>query len=562
MKQCLVIFTLLMVASATVMGQSQLITGVVTAKPNCSTTFLPKGVDMKCPEIQQAQSAPYTPTDPAPRPEQPVVINNSSNQPNTLTPPIYRKPTNTTPTNTTPANTTPATPAENTTINSNPNGLKGQQIGSGTYVPAKNQPVVFTPKTKEAIEAEKEAATPPAKPAPITVTENYQYKTKDQTPVVDPLTPPPSFHYNKKLPPTTRSNNDNDLTASLNASNITNPKDLAASSGSLNDPSTDINAANANPYGIRVVRRVNKWNKPKVGTANNATTRNPTTGTTAPAYTNNTNPSTTKKQPFRYLPPATQQSASTPTTYNVPAAKNNYPAKKQWNNKAVDNTPPTTTTPTTTTPPINKSVATNTATPPPTNTLTPVIPVNNTRKTGVSNTAATPKQKHTTAQQPCNCPTDNLATNKGNNAEAGGSQHLNAVGPHPDYKIALMPDGKYQVTFSNNGSSVTVTQFGRIANIFIPSGGGATNPQYNYRGLLDNVGSLPLQYTYEGRVLSVGNTPLGYNYNGNISSIGNMPLSYNYNGTIDRIGNTTVQYDANNTVTGTNGANPNIGLKQ
>ena len=131
-----------------------------------------------------------------------------------------------------------------------------------------------------------------------------------------------------------------------------------------------------------------------------------------------------------------------------------------------------------------------------------------------------------------------------------------------DYKLNLTPDGKYTLTFFNNGGTVTITEFGRILSVTSPTSGQSTSPQYDYRGLLESVGNLPLQYTYEGRLLSVGSTTLGYNYNGNIQSIGNTSLYYNSNGTLDKVGNTKVQYDANSNVSGTSENNPVIALKQ
>jgi len=131
-----------------------------------------------------------------------------------------------------------------------------------------------------------------------------------------------------------------------------------------------------------------------------------------------------------------------------------------------------------------------------------------------------------------------------------------------DYKVEITADGKFTVTFYNNGSNIMVTSFGRIAGVSSPANGNNTTQQYDYRGLLQSVGGLPLQYTYEGRLQSVGNTNLGYNYNGNIQSIGNTPIYYNYNGTVDKIGNTRVVYDANGSVSGTNGANTMITIKQ
>jgi len=131
-----------------------------------------------------------------------------------------------------------------------------------------------------------------------------------------------------------------------------------------------------------------------------------------------------------------------------------------------------------------------------------------------------------------------------------------------DYKIEITTDGKFTVTFYNNGSNIVVTSFGRIAGVSTPASGSSITQQYDYRGLLQSVGGSPLQYTYEGRLQSVGSTNLSYNYNGNIQSIGNTPIYYNYNGTVDKIGNTKVVYDTNGSVSGTNGANPMITIKQ
>ncbi len=131
-----------------------------------------------------------------------------------------------------------------------------------------------------------------------------------------------------------------------------------------------------------------------------------------------------------------------------------------------------------------------------------------------------------------------------------------------DYKIEITTDGKFTVTFYNNGSNIVVTSFGRIAGVSSPASGTSIAQQYDYRGLLQSVGGSSLQYTYEGRLQSVGSTNLSYNYNGNIQSIGNTPIYYNYNGTVDKIGNTKVVYDTNGSVSGTNGANPMITIKQ
>ena len=146
-----------------------------------------------------------------------------------------------------------------------------------------------------------------------------------------------------------------------------------------------------------------------------------------------------------------------------------------------------------------------------------------------------------------------------NSINSNQAQQVSAS--NADYKLNVTPDGKYTLTFFNNGGTVTVTEFGRILSVTSPTSGGTT-PQYDYRGLLESVGNLPLQYTYEGRLLSVGSTVLGYNYNGNIQSIGNTSLYYNSNGTLDKVGNTKVQYDANGSVSSTSDANPIIALKQ
>ena len=131
-----------------------------------------------------------------------------------------------------------------------------------------------------------------------------------------------------------------------------------------------------------------------------------------------------------------------------------------------------------------------------------------------------------------------------------------------DYKIEITTDGKFTVTFYNNGSSIVVTSFGRIANVSSPASSTSIAQQYDYRGLLQSVGGTPLQYTYEGRLQSVGSTNLSYNYNGNIQSIGNTSIYYNFNGTLDKIGNTKVLYDPNGSVSGTSGADGMITIKQ
>ncbi len=181
----------------------------------------------------------------------------------------------------------------------------------------------------------------------------------------------------------------------------------------------------------------------------------------------------------------------------------------------------------------------------------------------VGNNTLTPsvraKSQPSQSEQNNNSITPSVITN--NNSTQLQEQQVTS-GIRPDYKINLGLDGKFTVTFFNNGGSVIITQFGRIASVSMPTSGGNVTPQYNYRGLLESVGNLPIQYTYEGRVQSVGNSNIGYNYNGNIQSIGNTQIAYNFNGTIDKIGNTKVNYDANGNVSGTSGTNPVIAMKQ
>jgi len=180
-----------------------------------------------------------------------------------------------------------------------------------------------------------------------------------------------------------------------------------------------------------------------------------------------------------------------------------------------------------------------------------------------SSTTLTPSIRTKTQPIPSEQNNNSLTPNVNTNNNSSQSQEQqNTSGIRPDYKINLGVDGKFTVTFFNNGGSVIITQFGRIASVSMPTSGGNVTPQYNYRGLLESVGNLPIQYTYEGRVQSVGNSNIGYNYNGNIQSIGNTQIVYNYNGTIDKIGNTKVNYDANGNVSGTSGANPVIAMKQ
>ncbi len=123
------------------------------------------------------------------------------------------------------------------------------------------------------------------------------------------------------------------------------------------------------------------------------------------------------------------------------------------------------------------------------------------------------------------------------------SQTVVASNTKTDYKFYLTPSGKFNIAFDAMGSSVSVTSFGRVNDFAVPSTSANVKPTYNYRGLLDGVGSLPLQYNYEGRVAAVGATELSYNYNGAIDKVGNTPIYYNPNGTVDKIGNSKISYD-------------------
>ncbi len=129
------------------------------------------------------------------------------------------------------------------------------------------------------------------------------------------------------------------------------------------------------------------------------------------------------------------------------------------------------------------------------------------------------------------------------------SNNTNTISGRTDYKFYMSPNGKYTIVFNAAGSSVTVTSFGRVNDFAMPSDGGSGKPSYNYKGLIDAVGSLPLQYNYEGRVSAVGAMPLTYNYNGAIEKVGDTPITYNYNGTVDKIGNSKISYDYQGNIT-------------
>jgi hypothetical protein len=130
-----------------------------------------------------------------------------------------------------------------------------------------------------------------------------------------------------------------------------------------------------------------------------------------------------------------------------------------------------------------------------------------------------------------------------------------------DYKFYVDPNGKYNIVFYGNGSSVTVTSFGRVIDYTLPSSSSVAKPTNNYKGLIESVGNLPLQYTYEGRVASVGSSNISYNYDGAVDKVGNTPIYYNYNGSIDKIGNSKVSYNEKGTINSMD-KNPMILVKQ
>ena len=191
------------------------------------------------------------------------------------------------------------------------------------------------------------------------------------------------------------------------------------------------------------------------------------------------------------------------------------------------------------------------------------VGIGNNSNNSIASVNNTPVSRNTSAQPTQSLtPPINRNGNAVNESVNYNSSTQESVTQRSDYKVEITTDGKFSVTFYNNGSNITVTSFGRIAGVNTPASGASITQQYDYRGLLQSIGGLPLQYTYEGRLQSVGSTNLSYNYNGNIQSIGNTPVYYNYNGTVDKIGNTRVIYDANGSVSGTSGANSMITIKQ
>ena len=171
--------------------------------------------------------------------------------------------------------------------------------------------------------------------------------------------------------------------------------------------------------------------------------------------------------------------------------------------------------------------------------------------------------KQSTIPQQNNASTGNIKPVEDNNIFSDNNQQQvladnNAIN---DYKFFVSSNGKYNIVFYGNGSSVTVTSFGRVIDYTLPSSASITKPTSNYNGLIESVGNLPLQYTYEGRVASVGSSNISYNYDGVVDKVGNTRIYYNYNGSIDKIGNSKVSYNEKGTINSMD-KNPMILVKQ
>ena len=502
MKQVVGILFLLFTLKLAATGQSRVLVGTLSSKPNTSMTILPNNVQNKSPEEQKDDSALFNPRYVPPPPVDSSALNvvntnntassnNTSNtqnqnvetvdyqykapnpQPlvdgnggNSLTPSInYR--------NKKPTTYKPAAPANTNNTTST--------IDESTYQ-------YKTPDAKPVVGNgyKARAYTPPA-PANTNNTTStdpaYEYKTPDAEPLVDngykklryPIrtkrTPVASKYYAPKQ-------NDGFPKTAM----VTDPMALAATENYGNAPVKKISSKQS-----KWTPKKKRWTTPIADSAVTAAAKKPVYKWVNPKY--KMKPVVAYNANDYYVAPVSQ-----PATYTVPVVS----APQQGG-------------------------------------LTPTIKLRS--KSGnpsVSTNSSTVSQPQQT--------TNTTYT------------------PPADYKINLTTDGKYTVSFFNNGSSINVTQFGRISGVTSQTSTNTTS-QYDYRGMLQSVGTLSLQYTYEGRLQSVGNTALGYNYNGNIESIGGTPLSYNYNGTIDRIGNTKVLYDANNNVSGTSNSNPAVVVK-
>ncbi len=436
MKQIVGILFLLFTLKLTATGQSRILTGTLSSKPNSSMTILPNNVQTKTPEIQKDDSALFNPR--------------------------Y----------------VPPPPVDSSAYN----------VGNTNYNAGQNQ-------SSETV---------------------YQYKTQNSQPVLERgNTLTPSINFNNKKTATPSYNN------SAGQVNTTSTEDTYQYKTPNAQPLVDYGVKKTVHYPIRT-KKVNGQSAASKQSGNLATT-DMVTDPTELAATENYGNAPVKKTYNKWAPKT--------KTWTKPAANTTAVVNKtvynKWANPQQKNGVAQVQRQTTYTAPVVSA--------PSQGGLTPTIKVksrpNNPVITSNPTTVSQPQQTTTTTYN-----------------------------PPADYKINLTTDGKYTVSFFNNGSSINVTQFGRISGVTSPTSNNTTS-QYDYRGMLQSVGTLPLQYTYEGRLQSVGNTLLGYNYNGNIESIGGTPLSYNYNGTIDKIGNTKVLYDANNNVSGTSNNNPAISIK-
>lgn len=614
-------------------GQSQLIKDSIAAKPKCPVTVSPKEAVYGCPLVPPASETaqmpvdrdPYPPKDEKPYPPIKTVVL-----------PVKDK--------------GKSQEAQEPPVRQSNNGLKAQIIPKGIYMPGTRNPVVFAPKKDDAELAEGETGTKdvPGPSAMDTGLTDYQYHQNNGYPSVEgqeQLTPSPSFHYIKKLPPrkpvatkvADTSQKQPQTIVYANAPQLQpkqpikvknprlqpidrqqKPRYVPTEPSSVGTASTEENQDRGkvvgNPYGYSFITA--PASKPKPQKQPNATVeaKKGTVQSGPRTYGYGIDPNAQKAVPPPRLSVPTPRSGGVDPTNAAPtvakpkwvdtatiykpgrrwvwnkkknAPKGNAQAPSTRNDIASDpvkpSENPSATGPLPKHPEGPKKPTAAIQRGPPvtdggigpaqqqdTEPLTPPVIV---KKTPAKQTVVIPrypppttvKPKRTVhaAQQPCVCPpvAGQIPTQDparpATTAPPMTAPPRQAL-PRSEYKVNLLPDGKYNLTFLNNGATLTVTPFGRIASVSL----GQNPPQYNYRGLLESLGGLPLQYTYEGRLLSVGGTVLGYNYNGNIESVGNMPLLYNYNGTIDKIGNAKVNYDANGNVSGTSGNNPVIAQKQ
>ncbi|MFP5040260.1 hypothetical protein [Parasediminibacterium sp. JCM 36343] len=603
-------------------SQSQVVTGAVAAKPKCATTYSPGNVQTTCPELLpkiDSTIIPAAQTDNAYTPQGTTTTVNETYQYKTKAPQPYvdgKKGRNVKSDNTYQYNTDASKPVfdGNSTTTTSEGTYQYKTRAPQPYVDGKKGRSKTT-NSGDTYQYNSNTAQPVVDGSSTTTTseDTYQYKTRASQPYVDgnngtSLTPPASFHYNRKVAPAKVASTPSTQSGyAVQSRVVTNHNDIAA-----NDPydGVIITKWRGNTYYNKGGRTYTAW--PPTSTTQSWKTVGPLPKysvavpagniPSAPAqpatrWNNNEVKKKIVAAPSGAPAPSTASGFSEAKVYGMGIAKPvpvtidsgvkkqvtaPVPRRKAYRYKTYSSSPASVTPdyspPLQTTPSSGNYNGTGQAeqavtTPPP-------QPVSNTPNPDNSSATLTPLRpamvKQTTSKPargrkptsavPCNCPAIGTDAANGQDAQQQNTtqqQPQNTGTPsglRPDYKVTLAPDGKYNVTFASGNSSVTLTPFGRIASTSVPSGTGT--PQYNYRGLMDNVGTLPMQYTYEGRVSSVGSTPIGYNYNGNIASIGGMPLSYNYNGTIDKIGTTKVLYDANGGVNGTSNSNPIIAMKQ